>query len=75
MRPNKLLQRLSDGHVQNVAFKDLLRLARAIGFEVARVRGGHHILTQERIDQQVDLQELHEEAKPHQIRQSFTLVQ
>ena len=75
MRPNKLLQRLSDGHVQNVAFKDLLRLARAIGFEVARVGGGHHILTHERIDQQVDLQELREEAKPHQIRQSCALVQ
>ena len=75
MRPRRPLQRLLAGHLQNVGFRDAIRLAEAFGFQVVRVRGSHNILAHERIDRQLNLQEVGGEAKPYQIRQLLELVQ
>lgn len=74
MRPRRLLQRLRDGHLQTVRFRDVLRLTEALGFRVSRVSGSHHILTHERISDQLNLQDARGEAKPYQIRQLLGLI-
>lgn len=74
MRPSRLLHRLQAGHLYNVKFRDVLRLAEACGFRITRVRGSHHILTHERIDEQLNLQDVGGEAKPYQIRQLLDLI-
>ena len=74
MRPRKLLQRLRDGHLQNVRFKDVLRLAGAMGFELTRVSGSHHILTYPQHEAQLNLQDATGDAKPYQMRQLLALA-
>ena len=74
MRPSRLLHRLRDGHLHNVKFRDVLRLAEAFGFRVSRVRGSHHIVTHDRISEQLNLQDADGEAKPYQIRQLLDLI-
>jgi predicted RNA binding protein YcfA (HicA-like mRNA interferase family) len=43
MQAEKLLEKALT-NPQNLRFAEALRLARAFGFQVARVRGSHHIL-------------------------------
>ncbi len=45
MDERKLLVRLARGAVANVAFDDLCGLAEALGFELRRVSGSHHVFT------------------------------
>ncbi len=74
MNPRVLLQRVSRGAVQNVPFRDFLRLVLAFGFRLARVRGSHHILVHPGVPEPINLQEYDGEAKPYQIRQFLRLV-
>ncbi|GMQ98357.1 MAG: type II toxin-antitoxin system HicA family toxin [Acidimicrobiia bacterium] len=74
MRPRRLLERLNDGHLRDATFRDVLKFAEALGFRVSRVRGSHHILTHERIHEQLNLQDAGGEAKPYQIRQLLDLI-
>ncbi len=74
MRPRKLLQRLRDGHLQDVRFKDVLRLAEAMGFELTRVSGSHYLLTHPQHEAQLNLQDARGEAKPYQMRQLLALA-
>lgn len=71
----KLLERIARGHVTNVRFRDLLRLAAALGFATSRVSGSHHILVHPRIRELVNLQEVRGEAKAYQVRQLLRLVE
>lgn len=73
MRPGKLLRRLLEGHVSNVAFADLTRLAEACGFVLDRVAGSHHIYVHDR-SPNLNLQDVGGEAKPYQVRQFLRLV-
>jgi predicted RNA binding protein YcfA (HicA-like mRNA interferase family) len=52
----KLLTRLARGAVANVAFSDLCGLAEALGFELRRISGSHHVYAHPEIPQLVNLQ-------------------
>ncbi len=75
MNRRKLLKRLSEGALRNVAFRDMINLVEGFGFRLARVSGSHHIFTHPAIPGLVNLQEVGEEAKPYQIRQFLRLVE
>lgn len=75
MNRRKLLKRLAEGALSNVAFRDMISLAEGFGFRVARVSGSHHILTHATIPEIVNLQEVRGEAKPYQIRQFLRLIE
>lgn len=53
----------------------MTRLAEAFGFRLSRVSGSHHIFTHPGIPELVNLQNVHGQAKPYQIRQLMKLVE
>jgi predicted RNA binding protein YcfA (HicA-like mRNA interferase family) len=71
----KLLMRMARGAVTNVAFADLRRLAEALGFELRRVRGSHHVFAHPDIAELINLQAVRGQAKPYQVRQLLRLVE
>lgn len=75
MGPSKLLERLQRGGLTSVRFRDVMRLARAMGFDLQRTSGSHHILAHPDIPELLNLQEVGGEAKPYQIRQLLRLVE
>ena len=74
MNKRKLLQKILDGS-KNVRFQDMVALAQAFGFRLARVQGSHHIFTHPGIPELVNLQNVHGQAKPYQIKQFLKLVE
>ena len=44
MRRRKLLKRLSEGQLKNVAFGDMINMIEEFGFRLDRLSGSHHIL-------------------------------
>lgn len=74
MNKRKLLQKILDGS-KNVRFQDMLVLVQAFGFRLSRVSGSHHIFTHPGIPELVNLQEVHGQAKPYQIKQFLKLVE
>ena len=75
MKPRALLQRVLNGHLRNVAFRDLVKLAESFGFRADRVEGSHHIFVHPTVEELLNLQEVSGEAKPYQIRQMLALVE
>ena len=75
MDRRRLLRRLAQGAVHNVAFADMVDLVEGFGFQLARVSGSHHIFAHPAIPEMVNLQEVGGEAKPYQIRQFLRLVE
>jgi predicted RNA binding protein YcfA (HicA-like mRNA interferase family) len=75
MKRRRLLKRLSEGQLKNVAFGDMINMVEGFGFQLARVRGSHHIFINPGIPELVNLQEVNGEAKPYQIRQFLRLVE
>jgi predicted RNA binding protein YcfA (HicA-like mRNA interferase family) len=75
MRPHQLLARLRSGAVGNVRFSDMRRLLEALGFELNRTRGDHHIFVHRRVSEVINLQEVGGQAKPYQIRQLLRLIE
>jgi predicted RNA binding protein YcfA (HicA-like mRNA interferase family) len=73
--PRDLLQRLARGELRNVRFADAQRLVEALGFELDRVRGSHHIYRHPALQQRINLQPLRGQAKPYQMRQLLELVE
>jgi predicted RNA binding protein YcfA (HicA-like mRNA interferase family) len=71
----RLLQRIAGGAVANVAFADLWSLVEALGFELRRVSGSHHVFAHPQIPQLINLQSVRGQAKPYQIRQLLRLVE
>ncbi len=63
MDERKLLVRLARGAVANVAFDDLCGLAEALGFELRRVSGSHHVFAHPDIPQLINLQSVRGQAK------------
>jgi predicted RNA binding protein YcfA (HicA-like mRNA interferase family) len=47
MNPRKVWARIESGN-RDLRFDELLRLAYAFGFQLARIRGSHHILVHTR---------------------------
>jgi hypothetical protein len=74
MNPKKLFQKALR-KPKNLAFEDLIKLARAFGFELVRVSGNHHILVHPDVDRPLNLQEVHGQAKPYQVRQFIRIVE
>lgn len=74
MNKRKLLQKILDGS-KNVRFQDMIALVQAFGFRLSRVSGSHHIFTHPGIPELVNLQEVHGQAKPYQIKQFLKLVE
>ncbi|MEX0834226.1 MAG: type II toxin-antitoxin system HicA family toxin [Actinomycetota bacterium] len=75
MNPEKLLRRLAGGSVKNVSFDNMQRLAEALGFELKRVSGSHHIFAHPEVHELVNLQEVDGQTKPYQVRQFIRLVE
>ncbi|MFB3886126.1 MAG: type II toxin-antitoxin system HicA family toxin [Thermodesulfobacteriota bacterium] len=75
MNRRKLLKRLSEGQLKNVAFGDMINMVEGFGFKLARVSGSHHIFSNPGIPELVNLQEVKGEAKPYQIRQFLRIVE
>ncbi len=75
MKRRKLLRRLSEGQLKNVAFGDMINMVEGFGFQLVRISGSHHILTHPDIPELVNLQEVKGEAKPYQIRQFLRLIE
>lgn len=75
MDERKLLKRLARGATANVAFSDMRGLVEGLGFELRRVSGSHHVFAHPDIPQLINLQVVHGQAKPYQIRQLLRLVE
>lgn len=75
MDERKLLTRLARGAVTNVGFADICKLAEGLGFELRRVSGSHHVFIHLDIPELVNLQSVHGQAKPYQVRQLMRLVE
>jgi len=71
----RLLQRLAQGALQNVAFHDMVSLVEGFGFRLQRTTGSHHIFVHPNVPELVNLQDVRGEAKPYQIRQFLRLVE
>lgn len=74
MNKRKLLQKILDGS-KNIRFQDMIVLVQAFGFRLSRVSGSHHIFTRSGIPELVNLQDVHGQAKPYQIKQFLKLVE
>jgi hypothetical protein len=68
-----LLQILHGASDANIRFSDLTQLVGDLGFE-ERVRGSHHILTEEGIEEILNLQPRGSMAKPYQVRQVRNVI-
>ena len=68
MTPRKTWARIESGNL-DVRFQDLLRLAYAFGFELARTRGSHHIMVHRELPLILNLQPADGKAKRYQVRQ------
>ncbi len=75
MNRKKLLKKLAQGDLRNVAFVDVVALVSGFGFTLSRTRGSHRIFTHPDIPELINLQEVAGKAKPYQIRQFLRLIE
>ena len=75
MKRRRLLQRLAEGQLKNVAFADMMNMVQGFGFRLDRISGSHHIFIHPAVQELVNLQEVKGEAKPYQIRQFLRMVE
>ncbi len=75
MKRRRLLKRISEGQLKNIAFGDMINMVEGFGFRLDRVNGSHHIFVHEAIPELVNLQEVKGEVKPYQIRQFLRLIE
>lgn len=75
MDEGRLLERLARGNVSNVRFSEMCRLVQALGFELQRVSGSHHIFVHPALPKIINLQEVRGQAKSYQVRQLLRLVE
>jgi virulence-associated protein VapD len=70
----RLLRRILQGSADaNIAFDDLRRLLRRLGFE-ERIRGSHHIFRKPGIEEKLNLQRDDNKAKVYQVRQVRAVI-
>jgi len=74
MNKVKLLQKVLSGS-RNVRFGDMVTLVNAFGFRLSRTKGSHHIFSHPGIPELINLQEVHGQTKPYQIKQFLTLIE
>jgi hypothetical protein len=73
MSPRKTWAKIEAGNL-DVRFDDLLRLAYAFGYDLARKRGSHHILVHTQLPLMLNLQPADGKAKRYQVKQLVTAV-
>ena len=73
-RNEKLLQKVLSGS-RNIRFGDMLALVNAFGFRLSRTQGSHHIFSHAEIPELINLQAVHGQVKPYQIKQFLNLVE
>ena len=70
----KLLIKIITGKSDaNIPFEQLCQLLRKLGFD-ERIRGSHHIFTQNRIEEILNLQPQQGKAKAYQVKQIRNLI-
>jgi predicted RNA binding protein YcfA (HicA-like mRNA interferase family) len=74
MKNRRLLKKLLVSPA-NARFEDIVRLVKAFGFRLSRISGSHHVFVHPSVDELVNFQEVHGEAKPYQIRQFLRIVE
>ena len=67
---NKILSGTSD---ENVSFAELRKLLFRLGFE-ERIRGDHHILTKDGVDEIINIQPKGTKVKSYQVKQIRDLI-
>ena len=63
-----LLQIVRGSSDSNISFNELRSLLRHLGF-IERIRGSHHIFTQEDVEEILNLQPIGAKAKAYQVKQ------
>lgn len=74
MRLRRILNKALAGS-RNIRFGEIVRLAEAFGFRLARVSGSHHIFIHPQIPELLNLQSVQGVAKPYQVAQLLRLVE
>lgn len=74
MKPDKLLERLRRGNVQNVSFSNFVTLMKALGFSERRAEGSHHLFVHPQLHEFLNVQSVKGQVKPYQARQLLKLV-
>lgn len=70
MNPKRLRERILQGATANVRFSDLKHLVEALGYELRRIRGDHHLFKHPEIEKKLNLQPGRSgDAKPYQVGQ------
>ena len=67
---NKVLSGTSDA---NISFAELRKLLVRLGFD-ERIRGDHHILTKDGVDEIINIQPKGKKAKSYQVKQIRNLI-
>ena len=75
MNRRRLLRRLVQGSLNNVAFRDVVDLVEGFGFKQVRISGSHHLFSHPAVPSLVNLQNVKGEVKPNQIRQLLRLIE
>jgi virulence-associated protein VapD len=71
---DKLLSRILRGASDaNIAFEDLRRLLKRLGF-AERIRGDHYIFSKEGVEEILNLQPKGGQAKPYQVKQVRAVI-
>lgn len=74
-RRDALWDRIVAGDLRNVGFAEFCRLVEAVGFELRRISGSHHIYRHPQVPRPLSLQPRNREAKPYQIAQFVNMVE
>lgn len=74
MKPDKLLERLRRGSLQNISFLDVVTLMKTLGFNEQRSKGSHHLFVHPQVNEFMNVQSIKGRVKPYQARQLLRLV-
>jgi predicted RNA binding protein YcfA (HicA-like mRNA interferase family) len=70
----KLLERvLSGASDTNIDFDEMCQLMRTLGFQ-ERIRGSHHILSKDGVEEILNVQPRGAQAKPYQVKQVRSVI-
>lgn len=75
VKKRKLFQKILSSP-KNIRFEEFITLLEAFGFEMARIRGSHHVFSHPDIETLLSIQSQKDgKAKPYQIRQFLKLIE
>lgn len=74
-KKQKILEKILAGS-KNIRFDDLVALLEALGFQLSRISGSHHIFEKEGLPQPLSIQpDKHGQAKLYQLKQLLKLIE